>query len=56
MFEDNEKYGKLHKNGLSTSIDKMNIEELEKNLKELKQKQMKLIEKQNEYLSQIINK
>lgn len=55
MFENSEVYGNLHKNGSSISIDKMNIEELNKNLRELKLEQMKLIEQQNEYLSQIIN-
>ncbi len=55
MFENSEMYGNLHKNGSSISIDKMNIEELNKNLNDLKRKQMKLVEQQNEYLSQIIN-
>lgn len=55
MFNNDGKYGNIHVNGMSLDIDKINVNELNKYLKELKRKQKELIEQQNEYLSQIID-
>mgnify|MGYP007065865922 CR=1 FL=1 len=51
MFENSEVYGNLHKNGSSISIDKMNIEELNKNLNDLNESKWSwLNSKMNIYL------
>lgn len=54
MFRIEGKYGSLHLNGMSIDIEKTNVNELEKYLKELEKKQIECIEQQNNYLSQII--
>lgn len=55
MFKFDGKYGNLHLNGMSIDIDKININELNDYLKQLEQKREKIIEQQNNYLTQIIN-
>lgn len=54
MYTIDGKYGNVHIEGKSINIEKIPIEELNKYLKILKHNQEKLIEKQNQYLSQIL--
>ena len=54
MLKIDGKYGNLHVDGMSKDIDKIEVNELHKYLDKLEKEQMKLIEQQNEYLSQII--
>ena len=55
MFKIDGKYGKIHINGMSIDIEKTKIDDLNKYLQELELKREKLIDEQNNYLSQIIN-
>ena len=55
MFKIDSKYGNAHINGMSIDIEKSEISDLNKYLQELETRRMKLIEQQNNYLSQIIN-
>ena len=55
MFKVDGKYGNIHINGMSIDIEKTKTEELKKHLQKLEEKREKLIDKQNNYLSQIIN-
>ena len=54
MFKFDEKYGNININGMSIPIDQVDVNELGKNLKKLKEKRFQLIEEQNNYLSEII--
>lgn len=54
MLKINGKYGDIKIEGRSVDIEKIPLEELNKNLEKLLEKQNKLLEKQNEYLSQIL--
>lgn len=54
MFEINGKYGNIHIKGKTIDIDKVNVDELEIYLNELETNRMKLIENQNEYISELI--
>ena len=56
MFKIKNKYGKIHFNGKSIDIDQIDIDEIDEHLERLELKRMKIIEEQNEYLSQIISK
>lgn len=49
------KYGDLEIDGKSISIEKLNVDDLEKYLKEFEKKRLKLIEEQNNYLSRIFS-
>ena len=53
MFD--EKYGSLEIGGKSIPIEKMNIDDLEKYLKEFENKRLELINQQNDYLSKILS-
>ena len=55
MFNIDGKYGSIHLNGMTKNIENLSIDELEECLKVMEHKEMKLIEKQNEYISQIID-
>lgn len=55
MFKIDGKYGNIHINGMSIDIEKTNVNDLNKYLQELEMNRMRLIEQQNNYLSQIIN-
>ena len=55
MFKTDGKYGNIHINGMSIDIEKTKIDELNKYLQELEVKREKLIDQQNNYLSQIID-
>ena len=55
MFKIDGKYGNIHINGMSINIEKTKIDELNKYLQELEVKREKLIDQQNNYLSQIID-
>ena len=52
MFDND--YGKINIDGSSLEIDKLSIEELKKYLEICNTKEKELIEKQNEYLSQLL--
>lgn len=49
------KYGNIHLNGDSISIEKSTVADLKGYMQKLEEKNMKLIEQQNEYLSQIMS-
>ena len=55
MFKIDGKYGNIHINGMSIDIEKTKIDDLNKYLQELEVKREKLIDQQNNYLSQIID-
>ena len=55
MYKIDGKYGNIHINGMSIDIEKTKIDQLNKYLQELEVKREKLIEQQNNYLSQIID-
>lgn len=54
MFKFDGKYGNIHIDGTSIDIDKININELYNYLEKLERKRVKIIEQQNDCLSQII--
>ena len=54
MLKIDGKYGSIHINGMNVNIERTKINELNKYLEELETKRMKLIEQQNNYLSEII--
>ena len=51
MFE---KYGTINIEGQNVDIDKLSVEEIKKCLIIVKEKEQKIIDKQNEYLSQLV--
>ena len=55
MLKINGKYGDLNIEGRKVDIEKTAILELKKYLEQLDKKEKKLIEKQNQYLSEILN-
>ena len=54
MLKVSEKYGNILVDGKTISIDNLKLPELDKYLEQLQEKQVELIDKQNQYLSQII--
>ncbi len=54
MFKIDGKYGNIHVDGMSIDIDKININELDMYLEKLERNRELIIEKQNDYLSKII--
>ena len=55
MFEVSSKYGNIVVNGKNIDIGKANIEDLDAYLKKVEVKREELIEKQHNYLGQIID-
>lgn len=54
MFKIDGKYGQIHIDGMDLDIDRTNLAELKQYVQQLQEKREELIEKQNDYLSQII--
>ncbi len=55
MFKIDGEYGVVHIDGNNLNIDKIPLEELDEYIEKLENKQTKLINEQNSYLSQILS-